>query len=113
MSKPNSEERHTAGLCVIAPMKRSLICTKDAERILADTESAQWDGDHDRAEEDVANARRIVAMWNATQGISTASLESGVLGELVDHMEEITTSIAMPGWIRRARAILAKLKGTP
>lgn len=39
-------------------------------------------------EEDLANARRFVAAWNACTGLSTADLEAGVLRDVVVALDD-------------------------
>jgi len=56
-----SEKNPTPGEWVVHPARLCLVCTADATRIIADTESASWEGDHERASEDMANARLITA----------------------------------------------------
>ncbi len=36
-----------------------------------------------------ANARRLVACWNACEGIPTAALEDGVVGEMLEALENL------------------------
>lgn len=66
-----------------------------------------------------ANAQRIVATWNACEGIPTEALEPGVVRELVEALEalvdELEWEIGEEKWGRdpdalpMARAVLAKV----
>lgn len=62
-----------------------------------------------------ANARRLVACWNACQSIPTEALEAGVVGELVEACRTLVDS-SLPAWpgrsaIEIAHKALAKAKG--
>lgn len=46
-------------------------------------------GYQSRQDEDRANADRIVAAWNACDGISTEALDGGVVRELLDALQEL------------------------
>ena len=64
---------------------------------------------------DQANARRLVACWNACQSIPTEALEAGVVGELVEACRTLVDS-SLPAWpgrsaIEIAHKALAKAKG--
>lgn len=68
-----------------------------------------------------ANARRIVATWNACEGIPTEALEEGVVREMIEALEalvdELEWEIGEEKWGRdpdalpMARAVLAKVWG--
>lgn len=48
-------------------------------------------------DEEVANARRIVAAVNACQGINTEALEQGVVRELLEALEDLFNWLT-PDW---------------
>lgn len=61
--------KHTQGLLAINPIQPNQIATADASSEIA---RATIRNDH---RETIGNARRIVACWNACDGISTENLE--------------------------------------
>jgi len=69
-----------------------------------------------------ANAQRIVATWNACEGIPTEALEAGVVREMVEVLKETQTAMnwadcdgrltsALHSCGQRIDAVLAKLRG--
>ncbi|HET6496837.1 MAG TPA: hypothetical protein VFH61_15885 [Thermoleophilia bacterium] len=46
-----------------------------------------------------ANARRLVAGWNACEGIPTESLETGCVNGLVEALDLIETAAGSPGHV--------------
>jgi hypothetical protein len=69
-----------------------------------------------------ANARRLVACWNACQSIPTDALEAGVVGELVEAVRKASLWVAQykalpahkpaaESMLRVLEAALAKAKG--
>lgn len=50
-----------------------------------------------RQDEDRANARRIVAAWNACDGISTEALEAGAVADLLEALKECMRALRMLG----------------
>lgn len=74
----------------------------------------------DKVEEQIANARRLVAAWNACLGISTEALEDGIIADLIRNLETSTKFIEIESGkvrddvrelIEESTAILIKAKG--
>lgn len=72
----------------------------------------------------IGNAKRFAAAWNACEGISTEALEAGVVKELRGALEKFELAFGQSvdggcdidaddasGWLRIARAAIAKAKG--
>lgn len=70
-------EKHTPGRLAANPIQPNQIATADARREIA--RATILSSHHETA----ANARRIVACWNACEGISTEALELGAIQDRI------------------------------
>lgn len=64
-----------------------------------------------RQDEDRANARRIVAAWNACDGISTEALESGAVADRLEALRFAEDSVGDLKALETVRAAIAKATG--
>jgi hypothetical protein len=115
--------QHTQGLLVASEPSDTLHAIRDTKgRVVADVGYSGTNAG------DIANARRIVACWNACDGIDTQYLESYGLPDfaqkisdlaaqrdelLADLEDAVSTQPADSPikWVLRARATTAKLRG--
>jgi hypothetical protein len=83
---------HTTGhLCVTGDGDTTSLRAFDTDELVA---SIEWDGEPEgKANE---NARRLVACWNACEGITTEQLEAGALAELIEAAKKAQAMMGIP-----------------
>jgi len=89
---PNSDNpTYDAERSILAPKDPDLLpSSPPAESIIA------WVECGGSLEADVANARRLVACWNACQRFSTEALEAGAVPELYRILADVASRIRKP-----------------
>lgn len=92
-------DKHTPGLWAVNPLRPNQICTADGSLEIASA-TVQYS-----VPTAIANARRIVACWNACDGISTENLEENrpvqwlaeQYNEVVKQCDELQASLIASG----------------
>ena len=89
-TKDEQAQQHTAGRLAVSeppsPASPLYLLVSDAGVV------AQVEGLF-RSDQKAANARRLVACWNACEGIPTEQVEAGVVGEMVTALRDCLQSL--------------------